>query len=924
MPSSFTTPLLISLTVLALAGGCDRASNLTSEEHLLRAKEFQMKGDVRGSIIEYKNAVQKDAQNAQARWLLGQAYLRAKLADSAIKELEAAQKLGVNAQALNNQLADALMIKRDYQAVLDRIQIDTQTPPQQQARSTQLRADALLGLGKASEACALYDQATALDANLSKAYIGLATCKLIQGQKAEARQQIERAIQLDPDNPDYKIVLANFARAQQDNDTALRAYAQALKNEPANLDALAGRTLVFLKLKRIDEAQKDIEAVRSNYPKHFMGAYLQAALAIQLQQFERGRDLLLDNLKNYPSHLESHFLLGTTYAQLGQIEQAIQSLNRAIEIAPLATGPRTLVASLYLKSGQPKAAYATLQPMLRGRPDATQLGLAGEAQLQLGDTAKARVFFEEANKAAAGAGVAALSLGRASLAEGNAEGAMGFMREASASPLTHTQAELFMAKMEWQAGKRTAALARLAGLERTQPKNLDLPLLRGSLAYTDNDLAAARSAYDRALKLDPRSSTAILGLREIDLKQGRTAEAGKRLKQALDTQPDNEALLLAGAIEAQRQGQQSVAHDYMTRAAKANPNAFLPQQFLVQSALDNRQPKRALELARAFADRQPDNTSARQLLANTQFSAGDYDNALAGYKRLLVDRPSDAALLLQAGLTLLAIDRPKDARPLLQKSVAASQDAFATLIALASLEYRTGEYGQATVLAKRLNAQFPQAGVGRTLLGDIHTQQGQYVQAVAEYREAFKRQPNGAIAVKLSAALGRSGQTAEAGRILADWLKSQPADIEARQAYANMLQVRGQLDSAIAQYEFLVKRFPDSVSSLNNLATLLSTRAPGRALSLAKQAYDRVSDSPYVADTYGWLLFMQNRAPEARPLLEKAWRALPDQPTITYHYAATLAKTGETAQAKRMLQTLLALPGTFPEQRAAQTLFDTL
>jgi hypothetical protein len=41
--------------------GCDRTSNLTEQEHIERAKDFETQGDLKTSIIELKNAVQKES-----------------------------------------------------------------------------------------------------------------------------------------------------------------------------------------------------------------------------------------------------------------------------------------------------------------------------------------------------------------------------------------------------------------------------------------------------------------------------------------------------------------------------------------------------------------------------------------------------------------------------------------------------------------------------------------------------------------------------------------------------------------------------------------------------------------------------------------------------------------------------------------------
>src|SRR3569833_3440554 len=93
-------PLALSLALVFASAvplsGCDRSAHLSVEEHIERAKDFQSKGDTRASILELKNAVQKDPNNAQARWLLGNAYLDLRQGGEAETQLDKAVKLGIN------------------------------------------------------------------------------------------------------------------------------------------------------------------------------------------------------------------------------------------------------------------------------------------------------------------------------------------------------------------------------------------------------------------------------------------------------------------------------------------------------------------------------------------------------------------------------------------------------------------------------------------------------------------------------------------------------------------------------------------------------------------------------------------------------------------------------------------------------------
>ena len=79
--------IALAFVTSAALSGCDRITGLTEQQHIQRAKDFEDKGNLKGSIVELKNAIQKNPDSPQARLLLGQIYLKAGMGAEAEKEL---------------------------------------------------------------------------------------------------------------------------------------------------------------------------------------------------------------------------------------------------------------------------------------------------------------------------------------------------------------------------------------------------------------------------------------------------------------------------------------------------------------------------------------------------------------------------------------------------------------------------------------------------------------------------------------------------------------------------------------------------------------------------------------------------------------------------------------------------------------------
>ena len=95
------------------------------------------------------------------------------------------------------------------------------------------------------------------------------------------------------------------------------------------------------------------------------------------------------------------------------------------------------------------------------------------------------------------------------------------------------------------------------------------------------------------------------------------------------------------------------------------------------------------------------------------------------------------------------------------------------------------------------------------------------------------------------------------------------------------------------------------------------------AKSLALQAYILLP-GVQTADTLGWILTQDNEPAKGLPLLRQASTTAPGDYRIRYHFAVALNKTGNTDEAVRQLDQVIAAKGNFLEKTDAQALLDEL
>ncbi|MBA3638244.1 MAG: TIGR03790 family protein [Acidobacteria bacterium] len=125
-------------------------------------------------------------------------------------------------------------------------------------------------------------------------------------------------------------------------------------------------------------------------------------------------------------------------------------------------------------------------------------------------------------------------------------------------------------------------------------------------------------------------------------------------------------------------------------------------------------------------------------------------------------------------------------------------------------------------------------------------------------------------------------------------------------------------DRAIASYREVLKRQPDHVVALNNLAFSLAVhrKSPEEARGLARRALLRARENPVVLDTVGWIEHLAGNNHEAARFLSLAAARAPDNPEIRLHAAMVLAELGDLRSAERHLNDVLRLqPGLADESR---------
>ncbi len=197
---------------------------------------------------------------------------------------------------------------------------------------------------------------------------------------------------------------------------------------------------------------------------------------------------------------------------------------------------------------------------------------------------------------------------------------------------------------------------------------------------------------------------------------------------------------------------------------------------------------------------------------------------------------------------------------------------------------------------------------------------GRRTQARAVYEKSFSAKPSAGTLLRIAQNSIADGDTKSAAESLSRWIEKNPGDNGVRLEYATLLMQQQNNADAIRQFREVLKKDPNNVVCLNNLAWLIRDQDPSGAITLASRAVALAPNSANVLDTLGWIKLKHGRAAESLPLFKRAHDISPRDGEISYHLALSLEANGNHDAAREFLKALVTSQTKFADMEEAAKL----
>jgi putative PEP-CTERM system TPR-repeat lipoprotein len=892
------------LVAATLLSGCEFL--MSSEARIERAEQSMAKGDMSAAIVDLKNVLEKDADDARARLLLAKAQLQ--LGDVTAAAIDFGR---VDAKAVPPEEYEPLLWRIRYAERKFKEMIQALAAPRPglpDGERLVLLARAYSAEGEGTKARAALEEAVQKDPTNDDAIAALAIGRASQGDSDEAFELVEAAVKARPDSAVLHRVLgqlqAGSGRLPEGEAALRRAFelSSAKADLPGYLGTAAPLLDVLLAQGKMDEASKVVAQLTKDAPNAGLTLLARGRVAAAKRDFGPALEDLTRLLNADPENVQLRVLIGSINLEQRNFEQATMNLQRALAADPDNVQARRLLAQVQLLQGRADRAQETLQAATReGEPVSPDLLLLqARAALGAGDQARAREVLAKLEQQGVPTEAVRLDLAAAYIQVGQPDRAVALLSAGEGGDEARREQlrAVAVASKDRAAGVRELkAYAEKHAGDGAAVRFAALTL--GALG----EVPVATKLLEQRIAADPKDVDTLSALAQIQARAGQLDAAQATLARVLALKPTAEVRIASAQLAAAR-GREDEALQILEEARKADPKAVAPRTLLARAYFARNNLDAARKLADELIALDPAKPEPRLLSAGVALKQKDEARALSDVNEAVRIAPQAAGAWLGKGEIHEVLKQYDEARTAYRRAQALAPDSPLPGTSMARLEVASGDTSAALREARAMQDKPAQRVAGLRLEADVLTRLGRHEDAVRALEQMQKAEPTEPGAISLYGALARATKP-NPEQVLVDWLKEHPRAEAARTVLADHYTRMGQKDRAIAEYEKGIEFAPRAALMLNNLAWMYHEKKDARALETARRAYAAAPRSPAIADTLAVILFEKGEREEALRLMREASAADPRNADVQFHYADALVKVGSAGEAKQVAEKFL-------------------
>jgi putative PEP-CTERM system TPR-repeat lipoprotein len=620
-----------------------------------------------------------------------------------------------------------------------------------------------------------------------------------------------------------------------------------------------------------------------------------------------------------PEDGEARMQLASAYSSAGDPVSAEKEVRKAISlsVAPARTMP--VLGKSLLAQGQFQKLLDDIKPEA-ATGSALLLAMQADANLALGERAKAKTLYSQALVAQPNSGEALIGLAKLAMIDKDMDSGQRYAAEAVAKDAKNPEAWMFKGMLLRGQNKPEEALVAYDQALLLKPDHRSAHIEKAYTEITLGKFDLAKTDLDAARKLTPGNLVVTYTQALLDFSQGKNALALESLQKVLRAAPEHmPSILLAGAVELNL-GSIQQSEQHLKKYVEANPGNLYARKLLAQALLRSSMPNDAVA-ALAPALKEPSEDPQLLALAGQSYmQSKDFEKATGYFEKASALAPKAAALHTSLGLAKLG--QGDKVKAVSELELAASLDAKSPNagIALIQTELSLKHFDKALIAADNLEKQQPDNPQVLNLKGAVYLGQNDAPKARAAFDKAVTLQPTFFPAVANLAQLDMHEHKPEAAkaRLLA-LLEKDKKNIAAMTALAEISLAERDRAQATSWLEKASSENPDAVAPAIRLAShyLRDHQAP-KALLLVRKYQTADPTNADLLDLLGQSQLANKDPAGALETYSKLAKVLPKSALAQLRLAAVHMELKNDSAAAEDLKRALAIEPNQVQARLAQ------
>ncbi len=887
--------VMLGISSLSLTG----CGQKTSEEHVLAARQFVEAKDNQSAIIEYKSAIQKDPEDPNARFELGQLYLQQKDFAAAEKELNRALDLGY-------EVSEVLpLITRAYQETNSEValseinhNVDGLTPVKR-AEVTYYKLEALLRLEKTKEARVLLDDIAKIDTSSVYKGLSLALGKVLDDDYEGALQAINTLHQQAPLNKDVLMQQARLNMYLRNLDAAVTAYDAYLDVAPDDTETKFILTAILMDAKRFEDAAPLVDDLLEQSATNPLLNQFKGVIEAREGNFSVALKHLETAIQNGRNDPLARLLAGFCAYQLEDYAATTRHLSMIASDLPPSHAALRMLANSLLQQGKNEEATDILARVDgEAENDAMLFSKAGYQLLQSGNVVDAKAMIEKSVPIATSA-EDLTRIGVLQLSINDAEGLVNLGAAVERAPeLTMGQQTLANAYIATRQFDKALEVAE--NWQKTEPQNAQPWLVQGQVFIAQQNYEAAEAAIAKAEALDSNNLKAKIQRVSLAMVQEQPQQALEAINQALSIDATDQASLALLYIVQKQMGKANEAVNTIQEVVARNPDNDVPKVLLARVYLAEKRVADGIELIEQVKlnDDTPDlywDTRGRLLLAGSRIN-----EAKAHYEAWLNEQPNHKTAVLGMAMILDLQSRFQNGVELTAGFLEKRPDRQIEIVK-AHFHAMLRQIPQTEAILNQLSEQEKQLPYVKGIRARLQLYRDNPTAAIPNALAAYEAIPNTRNLLLAMAAHEMADQPDKAFELVTAFRENNPENTQAMLLYAERL-IQRDRSEAINVYRQLAEKQPENAIALNNLAYLEHQEGMlDAAEEHARQALEIVPQAPEIADTLAQVLIDKGETEDAKAIYDSVMSEEVRSDEIYLNYIELLLKMDLTPLAKRRL-----------------------